>query len=83
MLILYSFVQTESGKQFAKMVGMEKAPNTIEEIIKGVTVFVRPILSGFKGILPITIQNAKIDQATREKSSGKFYHVIDDAEIPW
>jgi hypothetical protein len=82
-LTLYSFVQTEMGNISAEALGMEKPPNTIEESIKGVMVFVSPILFGFKASLLITIDHTKIDQATREKSSGKFYDAINNAEIPW
>ncbi|ODQ69378.1 hypothetical protein LIPSTDRAFT_30822 [Lipomyces starkeyi NRRL Y-11557] len=74
---------TEGGNISAKALGMEKPPNTIEESIKGVMVFISPILSGFQASLLITIDHAKIDQATREKSSGKFYDAINNTEIPW
>ncbi|KAL2833517.1 hypothetical protein BJY01DRAFT_239479 [Aspergillus pseudoustus] len=56
-------VQTDMGNKGARSLGMEEAPNTIEEAITKTT--------------------AKIDAATREETSGKFWNVIDGTEVPW
>ncbi|KAK4120695.1 NAD(P)-binding protein [Parathielavia appendiculata] len=56
-------VQSDMGNSSAKLLGLEKAPVTLEQCSS-------KLLS-------------TIDQATREKTSGKFLNIIDDEEIPW
>lgn len=67
------------------MMGMEKAPNTIEEAVTktmAAVSFFQCSVTG--GIAPTTILTiTKIDSSTREKTSGKFLNVIDGTEFPW
>ncbi|KAI2611966.1 NAD(P)-binding protein [Hypoxylon sp. NC1633] len=56
-------VQTDMGNVGARMIGLEKAPTTVDEAVEKTM--------------------ATIDDATREKTSGKFLNVIDGTEFPW
>lgn len=56
-------VQTESGNESARAMGLPEAPHTQRQSIDAIL--------------------GLIDHATREKSSGKFFDVIDGSEIPW
>ncbi|KAH7309893.1 hypothetical protein B0I35DRAFT_359041 [Stachybotrys elegans] len=56
-------VQTEPGNAAARMMGLEKAPDTPELAAERIM--------------------ATLDNASREKTSGKFFHLGRGTEIPW
>ncbi|KAK9385302.1 hypothetical protein V1515DRAFT_608685 [Lipomyces mesembrius] len=56
-------VQTDSGNEGAKAMGLKQAPYTKRQSIDAII--------------------GLVDNATREKTSRRFYDVIDGTEIPW
>lgn len=69
------------GNMGAQMMGMELAPNTLEESTSKTMAIVRGLcvwryLSNW--LIP-----SQLDSATRENTSGKFINVVDGTEIPW
>lgn len=67
------------GNMGAQMMGMELAPNTLEES----TIKTIALVSAVSLDTDSWLTRHKADNATREKTSGKFFDIINNAELPW
>ncbi|KAK8108111.1 uncharacterized protein PG998_010124 [Apiospora kogelbergensis] len=75
-----SLVQTEMGNKAAQMMGMEKAPDTKEKSAESII----GMVSTFSIMLACEdAHKQKVENATKESTSGKMFNAIDGAVIPW
>lgn len=79
LLLVISLVQTDMGSRNAQFIGLQEAPVTVDDTVKGITTQVWTIL------IIITIRGSltllQIDAATKS-TSGQFVSFSGD-KAPW
>lgn len=72
------------GNAGARAAGLEKAPVTLEDVTSKLIPFVScAVHSTFPFPCFMELTQPKIAEATREKTSGKFFNLDDGTELPY
>lgn len=69
------------GNAGARMMGMEKAPTTVDESSTKTISYVS-LLRELSN-LALKLNVSQVDNATRESTSGKFFSIVEGVQLPW